>query len=141
MILRYSTTIKGASLPQPAYSNDSGVDITALQLIKKIGSNTFMYDTGICISPPEGYYTMLVARSSIVKTGYMLSNSVGILDASFRGSLKIVLTRVDDTLPELQLPFTVCQLVLMPLVNPIPKLVVNLDETVRGDREFGSSNK
>lgn len=140
-MLRYTTTIEGASLPSHAYTGDSGIDITALKFVKKIGQNTFMYDTGICIQPPDGYYTELVPRSSIVKTGYMLSNSIGVLDRSFTGNIKIVLTKVDPSAPDLTLPFTLCQLVLRPLIGITPIYVESLETTERGSGEFGSSNK
>ena len=137
--LAYTTTITGASLPSHALDGDVGIDITALEFVKKIGSNTYMYDTGICIRPPTGFYTELLPRSSIVKSGYMLSNSVGILDSNFRGSIKIVLTKVDPMKPDLVLPFTMCQLILRPVCRISPLVVEKLDETVRGSGEFGST--
>lgn len=139
--LEYTTTIDGATLPSHAMDGDVGIDLTALTFIKKIGENGFMYDTGICIKPPRGFYTVLVARSSIVKTGYIVTNSVGILDPGYRGSIRIVLTRVDSSLPELALPFKCCQLILMPVIPIQPMNVESLDATQRGDGGFGSSDK
>ena len=71
-----------------------------------------MFDTGICIQPPDGFYTEIVPRSSISKTGYILANSIGIIDPTYRGSLKIVLTKVDPTAQDLKLPFTKFQIIL-----------------------------
>lgn len=67
-----------------------------------------MYDTGIAVCPPDGYYTEVVPRSSLSKTGYMLANSVGIIDA-YQGCLK------GDDLDDLSLPFKGFQLILRKL--------------------------
>ena len=86
-------------------------------LVKTYGKNTFMYDTGISVEPPCGYYTEIVPRSSIVKTGYIMTNSIGIIDPTYRGTLKICVTRIDDTLPELTIPFKKFQLIVRKMYN------------------------
>lgn len=136
--LEYTTTT--TELPSHALPGDVGIDLTAISVVKKIGSRTTMYDTGICVKPQEGYYTEILPRSSIIKTGYILANSIGIVDEQFRGSLKIVLTKVDDEMPDLSLPFSVCQLIMRQTVKIDPVLVESLDDTVRGVGEFGSTN-
>lgn len=139
--LTYKTTLPNASLPDHALDGDVGIDITAVCVHKVLSTHTVMYDTGICIQPEDGYYVEIVPRSSIVKTGYILSNSIAIIDQKYRGSLKIVLTRVDPTVPALQLPFTLCQLILRKAETIEPVLVDELDDTVRGNGGFGSTNK
>jgi len=139
--LKYTTTIDGAILPEHALDGDVGIDLTALKLVKKYGEKTFMYDTGICIQPPPGYYTEIVPRSSIIKTGYIQSNSIGILDPAYTGSIRVVLTKVDDSLPDLEPPFRVSQLLLRKANEVSPVFVASLDDTVRGDRGFGSTNQ
>ena len=101
-----------AMVPIKTYDNDIGYDITAINIHKKIGTNTIIYDTGIAVQPPPGYYIEIIPRSSLSKTGYMLSNSIGIIDPDYTGSLKIALTRIDKSLPELKCPFTRFQLIL-----------------------------
>ena len=138
----YTTTIEGASLPEePSLPGDAGINITALEFVKKIGSNTFMYDTGICIQPTRGFYTELIPRSSIIKSGHMLSNNVGILDASFSGSIKIVMTKTDPEAKDLELPFTLCQLIPRRLYAWNAERVETLSDTTRGGGEFGSTDE
>ncbi len=129
-----------SKLPTHALMGDVGIDLTAISLDKKIGSNTFMYDTDIAIQPPHGYYTEVIPRSSIVKTGYMLSNSIGILDECYRGNIKIVLTKIDPTMPDLQPPFTLCQLILRKSYPMVPVQVDCLENTQRGSKGFGSTD-
>ena len=99
-----------------------------------------MYDTGITCCPPPGYYTEIVARSSIVKTGYILTNGIGIIDPSYRGTLRICLTKVDDTKPDITVPFRLAQLIVRKIENIDIIKVQELSETDRGDGGFGSTN-
>jgi dUTP pyrophosphatase len=97
-----------------------------------------MYDTGIAVCPPDGYYTEVVPRSSLSKTGYMLANSVGIIDSSYRGSIKVVVTG-DESLKSLELPFKGFQLVVRKQYHANFAEVDTIDETARGDGGFGST--
>lgn len=130
--------------PSKGRASDVGWDLTIIKLVKQLGKNTFMYDTGIVVSPDFGYYTKIVPRSSLVKSGYVLSNSIGVIDGTFRGSLKVVLTKVDDSFPDLVLPFKCVQLIIDRHIHY--KMVrieeeSELGETTRGDGGFGSTNK
>ncbi len=131
-----------AKIPQKAGPNEVGYDLEALSCDKIINDNTYMYDTGIQVEPPDGYYLEIIPRSSIVKTGHMLANSVGIIDPTYRGNLKIVLTRTSITAEKLKMPFTKCQLVVRKMENfPIVDIgMKEWDETIRGDGGFGSTD-
>ena len=89
---------EGAVIPSRAHSLDSGYDLTIIDVVKDYGK-TKLYGTGIKIQPPEGIYFDMVARSSISKIGYILSNSVAIIDNQFRGELLVALTKIDDSKP------------------------------------------
>jgi dUTP pyrophosphatase len=114
--------------------------LTAISVYKKLSDRTTLYDTGIKVQPPFGYYTEIVPRSSLSKTGYVLSNSVGTIDSDFRGRLLISLTRVDDGFPELTLPFTRCQLILRKHEDYTIRQVDSLSDTQRGCGGFGSTD-
>lgn len=117
-----------------------GYDLTAINVYKKISDKTTLYDTGLAIEPPPGYYTEIVPRSSISKTGYMLSNSVGQIDWDYRGKLLIAFTKVDDSMPDIELPFVKCQLVLRKAEYYDMNETEKLYETERGDGGFGSTD-
>jgi dUTP pyrophosphatase len=132
-----------AKVPTKGTEYSIGYDLTAIKVHSKIGSRTTLYDTGLIIQPPEGYYTEIIPRSSISKTGYMLSNSIGMIDWDYRGRLLIALTKVDDSLPDLEVPFTRCQLVLRKAEYYFPKVVSSKEEletTARGEGGFGSTD-
>jgi dUTP pyrophosphatase len=139
--IRFVRDDPNAVIPTKGTPLSVGYDLTAISMAKKIGSRTFLYDTGIKVQPPGGYYTEIVPRSSLSKTGYILSNSVGIIDPDYTGRLYIALTKVDDSLPDLELPFTRCQLILRKAEFHTMRETDKLEETLRGDGGFGSTDK
>jgi len=140
-IVKFKKHDLAAIIPKKAGKHEVGFDLTVIKLVKKIGEKTFMYDTGISVQPPNGYYTEIIPRSSIVNTGYILSNNTGIIDPTYRGTLKICLTKIDDTLPDLKLPFIKLQLVVRKFIIAKGEEVFDLTETERGGGGFGSTDK
>ena len=134
-------TTKDAVIPTKANKYAVGYDLTAIKVHKKFSEKTTLYDTGIQVKPPPEFYTVIHPRSSISKSGYILSNSTGIIDPDYRGNLYIALTKVDDSVPDLKLPFKCCQLKLE-RINYFNMVETDeLDETERGSGGFGSSDK
>lgn len=48
------------------------------------------YGTGLAFEPPPGFYLIARSRSSIFKTGLVLSNGVGTIDPDYRGEVKFI---------------------------------------------------
>lgn len=119
--------------------SDSGFDLALIRKEKQLNSFTDLYDTGIAISPPPGYYFDVVPRSSISKTGYILANCTGIIDASYSGSIKVALLKADDSVPELTLPNYMVQLIPRKYTHMDFQEVAELEQTERSDKGFGST--
>ena len=122
-----------AILPTKAGPQEVGYDLVCIEQEKTFPGNVIMYDTGIAIQPPEGYYTEIHPRSSIVKRGVMLANSTGIIDPTYRGTIKICLKG-----PPLACPFSVCQMILRRMI-PCAITTGPLTQTTRGCNGFGST--
>ena len=131
-------TREDAVIPYKTNTIDSGFDVTLIDVSKKIG-NVTLFNTGIKIKPPYGYYFDLVPRSSIIKTGYMLANSVGIIDFEYRGEILVPLIKVDPEAKDIELPARIAQLILRKLYLPLIEQVETLDETTRNEGGFGST--
>lgn len=136
--IKYKLLKTDAQVPVKANFNESGYDLTLLDIVKKV-NNVTLYGTGISVQPPQGWYFDLVPRSSIIKSGYMLANSVGIIDQDYTGEIMVPLIKIDDSLPDLTLPNKIVQLI------PRKWYTVNfvedaLEETKRGDGGFGSTD-
>lgn len=138
MAFKFTKTLENAVSPQKAHITDTGYDLCIVKKIKE-ENGMILYDTGIAVQPPLGYYFELVGRSSISKTGYIVANSIGIIDASYTGSLKVALIKVNKDAPDIQLPARIVQLIPRQLVHLDAIEVDDLNDTTRADGGFGSS--
>lgn len=129
-----------AHLPKKEHISDSGYDLTLIYEKKRMGK-TVLYGTGVILEAPFGWYFDVVPRSSIIKRGYILANSVGVIDRSYRGEIFVPLIKVDDAAPELELPARVAQLIPRPILHFPVKEVEVLSATRRGAGGFGSTGE
>jgi len=141
-LCNYIRTDENAIQPTKANWSDVGYDLSIIKKVKDFNSKTALYDTGIKIQLEFGYYAEIVPRSSISKSGYMLSNNIGIIDNSYRGNLLIALTKIADDAIEIEYPFKCCQLIFKKQVHINMKEIPNnnLESTKRNDGGFGSSD-
>jgi dUTP pyrophosphatase len=129
-----------AVAPRKERASDSGYDLTLLERLEPM-AEAELYGTGIQVRPPPGYYFDVVPRSSIIKRGYLLANSVGVIDQGYRGEIKVPLVRVSERTPPLELPARVVQLVPRPIVHFPVRRRESLDDTGRGSGGFGSTGR
>jgi dUTP pyrophosphatase len=97
------------------------------------------YDTGIAIEIPQGYVGLLFPRSSVSKTVLTLSNSVGVIDSGYRGSIMFKF-RYPEEGPVYEVGDRVGQIIIMPYPQISFEEVEELSETERGEGGFGSTN-
>lgn len=73
-------------IPTYAKNGDAGLDLTATS--KEYDENgNIVYGTGLSFAIPKGYVGLLFPRSSNANKDLLLSNSVGVLDSSYRGEV------------------------------------------------------
>jgi dUTPase len=125
-------------IPNKIRGSDIGFDVTLIREIKRDG-NMIMYGSNISVQPPLGYYTELVPRSSIYKSGYIQCNSIGIIDVSFIGELCTVLCKINPDKPDIELPFRYGQLILKRYNLCLTEVKDKFTETSRGSGGFGST--
>lgn len=154
----------------PAYATDysAGMDLTAVSVeFDKWGNK--VYHTGLAFEIPRGYAGFIFPRSSNAKKSLWLTNSVGIVDADYRGEvtlkfktslrmvnsfrnmLKILFGKIteDDNVGILNLwdnndykaGDRVGQIVIMPFPNIEFEEVSELSQTQRGIGGYGSTGK
>lgn len=130
---------ENAIIPTKKNWSDVGYDLSIINKIEDYNSKTALYDTGIKIQVDYGYYIEIVPRSSLSKSGYMLANSVGIIDNSYRGNLMIALTKICDDAKDIEYPFRCCQMIMRKYVNTYLEEVGNVEKTKRNEGGFGST--
>lgn len=132
-VLKYTKTLVEGVPPKKDRFTDSGFDLC---LVKKLEEKdgVVIYDTGISVQPPFGYYFELVARSSIWKSGWMLANNIGIIDAGYNGSITVALVKTHPKAHPPKLPARLVQLIPRKLALMEVEEVETLLETHRGNR-------
>lgn len=139
MIMKFVKKDESAIIPSKAGPDEVGYDLTLIKVTKVVNSNTVMYDTGIVVKPPPGHYTEIVPRSSIYKSGWMMANGIGIIDPTYRDTLKIVLVQVNPDSTMIDLPCRIAQLIVRPLVGDIEIQIVDSVEDTYRKGGFGST--
>lgn len=137
---RVYKTHPDAIIPSKTNYSDVGYDITIIREEKKLLNNVTLYDTGIKFKLKCGYYGEIVPRSSLSKSGYILANSIGIIDNSYSGNIFIALMKVVEDAPEIKLPFRCCQLIIREQIHvDIIEVSEDFSETTRKEGGFGST--
>ena len=131
---------KDAVTPHKAHRTDTGYDLWVLDKYKELDNGVVMYSTGLQIEPPNGLYFEIIPRSSIIKSGYIQANSIGVVDCGYRGELFIPLYKIDKDSPDLELPKKIGQLVLREVITCEFIETDKLHESRRGAGGFGSTD-
>ena len=110
-----------AIFPTKQNASDIGYDIHIIKRYKNISDKIIIYDTGIKLIPQFGYYYQLIPTFTLSITGYILGNSVGIINPinkdNKKKTLLITLIKIDKSMPDIKLPFKCCQLLLNEMVQ------------------------
>ena len=106
--------------------------------------NTMIISLGFSTEIPEGYKGIVVPRSSISKTEWILSNSIGVIDADYRGEWIMVFKCLAEMIYH-PLPYGIgdrCGQIYFEQITPFEiEEVEHLSDTERGEGGFGSTGK
>lgn len=129
-----------AKVPTKAHATDAGFDLYADSIITDNDSiDKITYGTGIALEIPDGFVGLIFPRSSIVNKGLSLRNSVGVIDASYRGEIKAVFTLLSSNV--YSIGDRIAQIVFLKLPEVNLNVTSELSNTDRGAGGFGSSGK
>jgi dUTP pyrophosphatase len=128
-------------LPSYAHDGDAGLDLYSAQDLTLQPHERALLSTGIAVAIPDGFAGFVQPRSGLaVRTGLSFVNSPGLIDAHYRGEIKIIVVNMDPRTPiSIRRGDKVAQLVVQPVVRCEVVEQDELDDTVRGERGFGST--
>lgn len=134
-----------AELPLPAYAHegDAGLDLVARESATlRAGGGRALVATGISIAIPMGYGGFVLPRSGLaIKHGISVVNGPGLIDAAYRGEIKVILLNTDpDCDYEIARGDRIAQLVIQRVESVVWDLVESLDGVDRGGG-FGHSGR
>jgi dUTP pyrophosphatase len=141
MTVNFMKLTESAQPPHRATQNSAGADLRAClesQVVIKPNSRV-MIPTGIAAEIPAGYGGFLFIRSSVGKRGIALANSVGVIDADYRGEIGIVLFNLSQDDFTVKNGDRIAQLVILPVEMAEFVEKTSLSDTVRGKGGFGST--
>jgi len=97
--------------------------------------------TGLAIEIPEGQAGLVLPRSGLAaRHGIALVNAPGLVDAGYRGELRVLLLNTDTAASfEVTPGDRIAQLVIVRHESPELEEVASLGETARGAGGFGST--
>lgn len=126
--------------PTRAHAADAGLDLYVPEgqgCLVRCGS-VYTIDLGIQVAIPDGYYGQLTLRSSAGAKGLSMPHGVGIIDAGYRGNVKLAVTALTE--PALiAAGERICQLIILPRPSVEVQAGIVDDATERGQGGFGST--
>lgn len=130
-----------ALLPETAYAGDAGLDLAACERVVIEPGRRAVVGTGLAVAIPDGYAGLVVPRSGLAaRHGLGKVNAPGLIDAGYRGEVKVILLNTDREEPFVVEPgMRIAQLVLVEV--PAVRLVevADLPASERGEGGLGSS--
>lgn len=135
----------GNSIPLPEYETDgsAGLDLRACLEEKSI------LGAGMSQLIPIGFAmyledptlaALVVPRSGLgSKHGIVLGNLVGLIDSDYQGELMVPAWNRSEKDFEINPGDRIAQMIIVPVVQARFNIVDSFEETLRGDKGFGSS--
>jgi dUTP pyrophosphatase len=143
VILNFTRLSESAREPSRAHDGDAGYDLYAVEAARIAPGERAGVGTGIALAIPEGWAGLVLPRSGLAaRHGITLPNAPGLIDAGYRGEVRVLLLNTDPREPfEVAPGDRIAQLVLVRHESAELIEVESLEETVRGTGGFGSSGR
>ena len=129
-------------LPKYETLFSAGMDLRA-SLEESIVLKSFqrlVVKTGLFISLQQGYEAQIRPRSGLaLKKGITVLNSPGTIDADYRGEIGVILINLSDSDFEINTGDRIAQMIIAKHETIEWEAVDKLDDSVRGDKGFGST--
>jgi dUTP pyrophosphatase len=143
MTLRFARLSAEAAAPARAHEGDAGYDLRAIEAVRLAPGERASIGTGLAVAIPDGCAGLVLPRSGLAaRHGISVVNAPGLIDAGYRGELRVLLLNTDRQATfEVAPGDRIAQLVIVRHEAPEPVEVDSLDATVRGAGGFGSTGR
>jgi dUTP pyrophosphatase len=130
-----------AQMPAGAYEGDAGLDLASVEEAVLAPGERRTVSTGLAVAIPAGHAGFVQPRSGLAsRHGITVVNAPGLIDAGYRGELKVVLLNTDHDEPfHVQPGDRIAQLVVLALPRVTVTEADELPPSERAERGFGSS--
>jgi dUTP pyrophosphatase len=130
-----------AQLPSRAHEGDAGLDLHTVGDVRLGPGERASVPTGIAVEVPPGHAGLVLPRSGLAhRHGVALVNAPGLIDAGYRGEIRVLLINTDREAPfEAAAGDRIAQLVLVRVKDTEVVEADGLSATSRGEGGFGST--
>jgi dUTP pyrophosphatase len=130
-----------ALLPTRAYDHDAGLDLYAAETARLEPGARASVGTGIAVEIPIRHAGLVLPRSGLAaRSGIALVNAPGLVDAGYRGELRVLLLNTDREQPfHVAVGDRIAQLVIVRVELLAVEELDELAVSERGEGGFGSS--
>lgn len=141
MNLEVRLLVSGAVLPSRAHAGDAGLDLHAAEPAVIGAGERAAIGTGIAVEIPPGHAGLVLPRSgNALRHGIALVNAPGLIDAGYRGEIRVLLLNTDrEHAFELAPGERIAQLLVVQFAALDPVEAQELSDSDRGVGGFGSS--
>lgn len=135
-----------AQLPTVSAGN-AGIDLRVLTQNKEssveiLPNGTYIFNTGLKMDIPEGYYIEVVPRSSAgIKKHLRLMNTCGILDSSWKGETLVAIHNFGTKPVTVENNERLCQMIVHRVHNVFIREVEDVGTSDRGENGIGSTGR
>jgi dUTP pyrophosphatase len=126
-----------AKLPTRAHDDDAGFDLYANENCTLLANDIVALATGVRLAIPPGYAGLIWDKSGLALKG--LKTMGGVIDAGFRGEVKVVAMNVSGDILHIAKGQKIAQILFQKIEAPDLVESGELDETERMDNGFGST--
>ncbi len=138
MVLFIKKLSEKAILPKYANPYDAGMDLYSNKTITLQPQERKLIPTGIAMAIPSGYVGLIWDKSGIA-TNHGLKTMAGVIDAGYRGEIKILIHNLSNQSYTIQAGTKIAQMLIQPVEQKKIIEVGDLDDTERGQGGFGST--
>ena len=130
-----------AVLPTLSHEDDAGLDLAAVDAVRLEPGERAEVPTGLAVEVPERHAGLILPRSGLAaRHGIALVNAPGLIDAGYRGEVRVLLLNTDrEQSFEVTPGDRIAQLVIVRVQAPDVVEVQELAPSTRGEGGFGST--
>lgn len=141
LTLKVKKLREDAAIPERGTTGSAGLDIYSVEDCQLWPGDIRCLNTGIAMEIPNGYFGLLMTRSSMGKNGVRLSSGANIIDADYRGEIMVCLRNDGEYLWPIKKGERIAQLAIVPYLDCIMVIADELTPTMRGNGGFGSTGR
>lgn len=130
----------GACIPEYATPGAGALDLVACinRPIRLLPGATEAVPTGLAVELPEGYGLFITSRSGLaVKHNVVVLNTPGLVDADYRGEIRVLLKNTGDSVFYVNPESRIAQMFVLPLPVVVWSEADKLSDTLRASGGFG----